>query len=443
MKLKLNFLPYFSFFLKKFNPNSTIFKIIKVFFISFLLSNPIYLSFFENIFFETISPFLAIWGLILLLRSKNAKEYFWIGFFVGILWFWWISLSSIYFNLSYLIPIIILGIGLFYGFLFRICHLFKYDFLRLCGIFCLNFIHPLGFDWFNWGILSVYGFFRADTLGILSIFLIAYFIYEKYISRYYKIVIVLVLFFIGFQYEEKKSLNLNFNYKLVNTNISQDQKFLQENVEQNSNNQIKEIIKAINEKKELVVLPETAFAFNLKNTSYEKTLKNLSHEITIITGAFNIEENKTYNSTYIFKAGNVYIFNKHFLVPFGEEIPFFKDIINKYLLPDMEEFSKGPLQSQYKLNNQIITNAICYEATKEQIYKNSSIIIAISNNAWFNHSSEYKLQQLLMKYYANKYNVSIYHAVNGKENAIIKPKKPLSQKWYIFYKKIIAKIYKS
>ncbi|MBK1994305.1 apolipoprotein N-acyltransferase, partial [Campylobacter novaezeelandiae] len=113
------------------------------------------------------------------------------------------------------------------------------------------------------------------------------------------------------------------------------------------------------------------------------------------------------------------------------------------LLPNIEEFSKGPLQSQYKLNGQIITNAICYEVTKEQIYKNSSIIIAISNNAWFNYSTEYKLQQLLMRYYSNKYNVSIYHAVNGKENAVIKPKKPLSQKWYIFYKKIIAKIYKS
>ncbi|MBK1994274.1 apolipoprotein N-acyltransferase, partial [Campylobacter novaezeelandiae] len=166
----------------------------------------------------------------------------------------------------------------------------------------------------------------------------------------YKIAIILTLFFIGLQYEEKKPSNLNFDYKLINTDISQDQKFLQENVEKNSNNQIKEIIKAIDEKKELVILPETAFAFNLKNTPYEEMLKNLSYKITIITGAFNIEKNKIYNSTYIFKAGNVYIFNKHFLVPFGEEIPFLKDIINKYLLPNIEEFSKGPLQSQYKLN---------------------------------------------------------------------------------------------
>lgn len=77
-------------------------------------------------------------------------------------------------------------------------------------------------------------------------------------------------------------------------------------------------------KKELVILPETAFAFNLKNTLYEKMLKELSYQIIIITGAFNIQEGKTYNSTYIFKGGNSYILNKHFLVPLGEEIPFSK-----------------------------------------------------------------------------------------------------------------------
>ncbi|EAL1955202.1 apolipoprotein N-acyltransferase, partial [Campylobacter jejuni] len=175
MKLKLNFLPYFSFIPKKLNTNSIIFKIIKVFFIAILLSNSIYLSFFENIFTQTISPFLAIWGLVLLLKSKTSKQYFWIGFFVGILWFWWIGLSSIYFNLNYLVPIIPIIIGFIYGLLFRLCYLLKFDFLRLCGIFCISFIHPLGFDWFNWGIFTVYGFFDPSYRGIICIFLIAYF----------------------------------------------------------------------------------------------------------------------------------------------------------------------------------------------------------------------------------------------------------------------------
>lgn len=330
-------------------------------------------------------------------------------------------------------PIIPLIVGLVYGVLFRLCYLLKFDFLRLCGIFCISFIHPLGFDWLNWGIFTVYGFFDPSFRGVVCIFLIAYFIYEGYVSRYYKIAIVLILFFSGFQYNEKHAKTLNLNYKLVNTNIPQSQKFLQENLKSNSDALILDTIQAINEKKELIVFPESAFAFNLKNTKYELMLKELSYKITIITGAFNVEKDHTYNSTYIFKKGSVYILNKHFLVPFGEEIPFFKTFIKKYFLKNIEEFDKGPVQSQYKLNNQIITNAICYEATKERNYKNSQIIIALSNNAWFNHSTEYKLQQLLMKFYASKYGVSIYHSVNGKENAVILPKKKLSLEWSEFF----------
>lgn len=408
-----------------------------------MLSNPIYFSFFENIFLETLSPFLAIWGLILLLRTKSAKGYFWTGFLMGLFWFWWVGLSAIYFNLNYLVPVIALIMGLVYGVLFRICFLFKFDFLRLCAIFALSFIHPLGFDWLEWGIYTTYGFFDSSLRGIICLFLIAYFIYEGYISRYYKIAIVLILFFTGFHYEEKTATTLPFSYKLINTNISQDQKFLQEKLILNSNALLSEISRAILEKKELVILPETAFAFNLRGTKYEDFLKELSHKIIIITGAFYTKDGQTYNSTYVFRRGKSYIFNKHFLVPFGEEIPFFKELVKKYFLPNMEEFTRGPVQSQYKLNNSLITNAICYEATKEQNYKNSQIIIALSNNAWFKHSSEYKLQKLLMQFYANKYGVSVYHATNGKENAVILPKKRLDLRWLEEFKSWKENLFKS
>lgn len=408
-----------------------------------MLSNPIYFSFFENIFLETLSPFLAIWGLILLLRTKSAKGYFWTGFLTGLFWFWWVGLSAIYFNLNYLVPVIALIMGLVYGVLFRICFLFKFDFLRLCAIFALSFIHPLGFDWLEWGIYTAYGFFDSSLRGIICLFLIAYFIYEGYISRYYKIAIVLILFFTGFHYKEKTATTLPFSYKLINTNISQDQKFLQEKLILNSNALLSEISRAILEKKELVILPETAFAFNLRGTKYEDFLKELSHKIIIITGAFYTKDGQTYNSTYVFRQGKSYIFNKHFLVPFGEEIPFFKELVKKYFLPNMEEFTRGPVQSQYKLNNSLITNAICYEATKEQNYKNSKIIIALSNNAWFKHSSEYKLQKLLMQFYANKYGVSVYHATNGKENAVILPKKRLDLRWLEEFKSWKENLFKS
>ncbi|AJC86492.1 apolipoprotein N-acyltransferase [Campylobacter sp. RM16704] len=426
MKSKyFRFLPFLPLFFKFINSNSTTFKIIKAFFSALLLSNFIYFSFFENLFVEFISPFLSIYGLVLLLRNKSKIGYFYTGFFIGILWFWWISLSSIYFNLAYLIPLEILLIGIIYGILFLLCFFLKYDFLRLCAIFMLSFIHPFGFDWLNWGVLSVYGIFDTSYQGVIAMFLIAYFYYEKYISRYYKMAIILILILIGAQYNQKQPQTLDLDYKLVQTNISQDQKFIQENLQTHSEYIFEEIKKAIKEKKELIVFPETAFAFSLNKTpNYLQALKELSKQIIIVTGAISTKSNHLYNSTYVFNNGKIEIFNKHYLVPFGEEIPIFKNFFKKYLL-NIDEFSKGKELNQYTLNNQIITNAICFEATKEKLYKDSKIIIALSNNAWFNFSSEYKLQNLLMRFYASSYNVSIYHTTNGKENAVIKPKEML------------------
>lgn len=443
MKLRLNFVLPFEFpLLKKIKPNSTILKIIKAFCIAFFISNSIYLSFFENILVEIFSPFLAIYGLVLLLRSDKFS-YFWVGFWLGILWFWWIGLSSLYFNLDYLIPFEILGIALLYGVLFRLCHLLHFDLLRLAGIFCLSFIHILGFDWLNWGVLTTLGFFESELKGVICLFLIAYFYYEKYISRYYKMAIILGIFYIGLQTKQKEFQSLNLDYKLVQTHISQDQKYADTaHIIKHSDAIIDEVSKAVGENKELIIFPETSFVYDLKRGfkgEYYTLLKDLSRDITIIVGAFSNENSKTYNSTYIFAGEQVYTFNKHYLVPFGEEIPFFKDLVKKYLLPNMSEFARGEALSQYQLGEQLITNAICYEATKENLYKQSKIIIAISNNAWFDSFVEPSLQRLLIGFYASKYGVSVYHATNGNFTGVITPKYPLiktlEQKAREFYEK--------
>ncbi|EAK4474328.1 apolipoprotein N-acyltransferase, partial [Campylobacter coli] len=52
-----------------------------------------------------------------------------------------------------------------------------------------------------------------------------------------------------------------------------------------------------------------------------------------------------------------------------------------------------------------------------------------------NYSSEYKLQKLLMQFYASKYGVSVYHATNGKESGVIKPKEKFVQKIKNYFNK--------
>lgn len=336
-----------------------------------------------------------------------------------------------YYGLDYIIPLELLGIGLFYAILFRLCYALKYDFLRLLGIFCLPFIHFLGFDWLNWGVLTVYGFFDASWRGIICLFLIAYFWYEGYISKHYKLVIIIIIFFTGMQYKDAQFEPLKSDFKLINTNIDESSKFAKENVIKNADFVVSETLKALGENKELIVFPESTFAFELTkgfNGVYYELLKDISNQITIIVGAPYENEGKIYNSAYIFKKGQVQILSKYYLVPFGEQmpqIPYISDFIRQYLLPNLSDFTRGNAFNEYELFGQKITNAICYEVTKEELYKKSKIIIAISNNAWFDNFVEPALQRLLIEFYASKYGVVVYHATNAKETAVITPKKSL------------------
>lgn len=416
--------------MKKLKSNSNIFKIIKAFCVAFFISNSIYFSKLQNFYLEILSPFIAIYGFVLLLRS-DGKGYFWAGFFLSLMWFYWMSLSSIYYGLHYIIPFELIGIGLFYGVLFRLCYALRYDFLRLAGIFCLPFIHFLGFDWLNWGVLSVYGFFDASWRGIICIFLIAYFWYEGYISKYYKIFIIVALFFIGMQYQNAEFTPLKSDIKLINTHIDEASKFQKENVAKNADFVVSEILQAINEQKELIVFPESTFAFELKKGfggMYYELLKEFSTEIDIVVGAPYADNGRVYNSAYIFQNGEVKVLSKYHLVPFGEEmpkIPYVSEFVRQRFLPNMSDFARGAEFNEYDIGTQRVTSAICYEATKEELYKKSKIIIAISNNAWFDNFVEPALQKLLIKFYASKYGVVVYHATNAQETAIITPKQSL------------------
>ena len=444
MKLKSNLVPFDFPFVKKFKSNSSILKIIKAFFSAFFISNSIYLSIarefghLQGVVFEFLSPLLAIYGLVLLLRS-DGRGWFMAGFFLSLLWFYWIALSSVYYGLHYIIPLELLGIGLFYAVLFRLCYALRFDFLRLAALFCLPFIHFLGFDWLNWGVLSVYGTFDASWRGVLCIFLMAYFYYEGYISRYYKIFIVLTLFFVGMQYKDVKFSELESDFKLINTQIDEASKFEKDNVAKNADFVVDEILAAISEGKQLIVFPESSFAFEPQRAfggMYFELLREFSREITIVIGAPYSAQGKYYNSAYVFSSGEVKILHKHYLVAFGEEtsnLPLIGGFVRKYLLPNMIDYTRGEPLNQYFIGQQLITNAICYEVTKEALYENSDIIIAISNNAWFDNLVEPALQRLLITFYASKYGVSVYHATNAKHTGVILPKKSL----YLHFKEWI------
>ena len=95
---------------------------------------------------------------------------------------------------------------------------------------------------------------------------------------------------------------------------------------------------------DVIILPETAFPLSLNlHPKLLDALKNLSQDITIITGSIHQEGQQYFNSAYIFENGEVQIFNKRILVPFGEEIPlprFLTKWINATFFNGAEDFSK-------------------------------------------------------------------------------------------------------
>ena len=418
-----HFVPYKSFVKNLTNEYFTLNYINKGFCCAVFLSNFIFVSFFENLFLEFISPFLAIYGLFRLIGAQK-QIYFWFGFFVGLIWFYWISFSLIYFDLAFLIPLEILGIALFYGILFRICAISENKFLRAFLLIFINFVNPFSFNWLNLNLIFIYGIFEPNLRALIAIMLgiLAYYHLEYYKKSFFAIFLIF-----GLQFSQTKPNLLPFETELVHSQISQHDVWELEKIQAQVDENMRKIDIAIKENKKFIIFPETAFAFrlNLQNNIVSH-LKEKSEKIMILVGAEGQDDDKIYNSAYLFKDGTMQRFDKFILVPFGEEVPFpnfAKKLINDIFFGGGSDFSKAENFSEYEVDGVKIVNAICYEATRPEIYKKApKIVVAISNNGWFVPSHEPNLQRLLIKYYATLSGATIYHAVNGSPSEIITPK---------------------
>ena len=397
--------------------------IIKGFTTSILLSAFIYLSHFniEYLALNSILGVLAIYFLVTIPR----KSLFITGFTTGIFWFYWIAVSLQYYELTYLVPVLLIVIGLAYGILFSLFGLINNILYRVIAIFAFTFISPFGFNWMKFELLFIDSYFNTTKESFALI--LAAVLMASQLKRLK--ILALVPLFIAFQSPQGEIIdNPNLDIHLSQFNIPQDLKWKKENRNTLINKNLNEIDKAISLNKDLVVLPETSIPTVLNNQrDLLNFLKEKSYEITIFTGGLYLEDQKIYNATYLFSKGEVQIAKKVVLVPFGEEIPlpkFFVDLINNTFYGGAQDYSKASKATDFDINGTKIRNAICYEATTDKIFEDlndTKYMIAISNNAWFTPSTEPTLQKLLMKYYARKYGITIFHVINGSQNYIIRP----------------------
>lgn len=351
----------------------------------------------------------------------NKKELFWAGFFIGIFWFYWISFSFRYYDLSLIIPFVILGVALICAFIFWALGLLRYAPLKAIGILLLSYIEPFGFNWLKPELTLINSYIGTEKWQFalfLSAILICYGMhFMKSKKRYLALLPAILLFAFSLNSQKEKPSLPDQKIYLHDGQIAQDKKWEKEYAYEVVRDNMDAIKKAIKEKYDIIVLSESAFPFYLnKAPKLLKELKILSKKITIVTGGLNLDKGKLYNSTFYFIDGKMSIVDKVLLVPFGEEIPLPKFIgkyINKIFFDGAEDYDTAKKVSNIKIGKTYYRNAICYEATKDKLFENSpGYMIAISNNAWFTPSIEPTLQNLLLKYYSRKYKTVIFHSAN-------------------------------
>jgi len=85
------------------------------FFIAFLSSASIYLEWIgvSNPFINTILALLTLY----LWFIADKISWVWSGFFIGLLWFWWMGISFIHYQIAWAIPFVLIVISFIYALL--------------------------------------------------------------------------------------------------------------------------------------------------------------------------------------------------------------------------------------------------------------------------------------------------------------------------------------
>lgn len=390
---------------------------------------------FEKIavIFGSLFGLLSIWIYLFIPRRLR----FWFGFFVGLGLFYWTGLSFRFSPMEFLIPFVMIFVGIVYGVIFYFSLFYRHYVWRFFTLMILGYIHPFGFDWLVAESFFSYSIFGVDKLSFFL--LIAGVLVLWNLKGYYKFAgIFLLILAVNWSHirdnsnEWKNHLAINtsspikgkLNLEVSTTNVPQSQKWQQENMNTIFQDNLKIISNAIENGKNVVILPETAFPFVLNKSFALDILKELSQNITIIAGGMREDsDGEIYNSIYIIQNGDFSYIDKVVLAPFGEKIPlpeFLAKPLRRVFFGEEIKLQSAKKPGNIKIGEEIFRGAICYEGTSAIMYEDKpKYVIVISNNAWFVPSIEPIFQRMLIKYYARLYDSVVIHSGNGSRSYVL------------------------
>jgi apolipoprotein N-acyltransferase len=452
--------------------------------ISFLLGVLAAASFEEpNYFFLFLFSLLGF-GFVLDLgfyKLNFLKGYlFGFGFFLTATW--WLGLLKGFFFLPFLLssyealffalPALITRLDFARKHSFRFYRffllLFVFEWLRAQGSF--------GFPWMSSGFY-LQGTWFKNLLFLLGIYGAGFFIFICVASFLSFVVernskqIVLLAFLLAFVLVVS---GINFSIsevKKIKVTLLQGSLLPSEKHEPDPKLRIRliqgdflKLVALIPKKTELVVFPETSFPDVYPFTNlWDSYLKNLASakKTLLLIGAETFEKGHYYNSIVAYnQKGAFERYDKRYLVPFGEYVPFRENLRFLPLVRNSTDFSFGQRDAIVKIDSIRFGLGICWESAipgygREAALKGANLLIFSTNDNWFLFSNQSWAHWRHSKAQADASGLAVVQAanagitgfyVNGKERYLLpwalsslEVKVPLfrPQKEWLFLQKLL------
>jgi len=323
-------------------------------------------------------------------------------------------------------------------FLIPISWIFFVEFLRNIG--------PLAGPWMNLS-LTQSEYIRIIQLASIEVHAISFIVicfnlilYRVLIERntvflkYFIVILCSILLFGNYHVNKQNNRSVE---KLVNLSIGQPSIFPDE--KWNPNLRLRNLAimdslltKSLEEKADIIIWPEVAVTSFLANNSYDRIrYQNKLSGAYLITG---IPERKTidgvnqnFNSSIILKPdGSFDTYQKIFLVPFAEYVPFFKNWITKMnQFDDIGSFYPGSEYKTFNINDFKASILICYDSSSPNIVETmvdngAEMIFIITNDSYVGQFMPYQHFQLA-RLRAVEQRVPIIQSANTGISGVILP----------------------
>lgn len=355
---------------------------------------------------------------------------------------------------QFLIPLALLGLGLFLGLFFALpafcASFFKTSvsrWLSFCAFFVFfEWVRSWLFTGFPWnligniwtvspamlqfaGLVGVYGLSLLTLLFFTSLALLPQ-------KRYFlTLLIVVCLSFLGGAfhiYESPKEMVWGVQLRLVQPNIKQSLKWDPDRAEENFSTLIS-LSKENNDKITHVIWPESAMPYypEIDETARLRLMSAVRQGGTLLAGALRVvdlSKRQLANSLFVFDhLSNIQgYYDKSHLVPFGEYVPF-RDVLKiDKLVPIPSDFNKGEgVRTMYIPKAPPVSPLICYEVIfpSEVVDKKKrpEWILNLTNDGWYGLSAGPYQHLSIAQMRAVEEGLPLVRATNNGVSAVINP----------------------